>query len=538
MTGRQNPLQAFFCATAEPLNVAVLRIVVFVCMASAIGRTDVVGLVRLPAGLRVPPPGYGPFFDWIPLEVRWATVTQALSFAACVTAVAGFMSRTSAAIACACATYVLGLPQMFGKVNHSDHHLIWFAAILAATPSGDALSIDALRAAWRRADRGDVAPPASLAYALPLRFVWLLFGLIYFFPGLSKLRAGPRCFAGENIKRLMYENWQRRHFVPQFRIDRYPLLCGSLGLATALFELSFLPCLFIPRLRLLIIAAGALFHVMTQTYLGIFFGRLVTCYVAFVDWSGVCRQVGAQVFPQDFVLTYDPRDRGQRRLVASASAFDVLHRVRYAPDSTMEGGVRVSVGAHTLTDRHALLALLKRVPLLLPIVPLLRMRAGNPRSAAPAPASISSRGVASWSGTTASIIVGSVLLAGNVYCGVAGIASWPFSIYPRFNEIVRPTRSFVEAVVRNPQSGARQVEIGLPTLVLERLVADDPTRQAVRLRALKDWLVKGRVRLQPNETLQFFAITRSTIPEEHDRPPLRRKLLSEFQASEEGTSSD
>ncbi|HUI27589.1 MAG TPA: HTTM domain-containing protein, partial [Candidatus Kryptonia bacterium] len=353
MIKRRYRLAAFFDSTAEPLNLAIFRIVVFACLLRAITRTDAAHLVQLPAGLRVPPPGYAPFFDWIPFQLGYVTGARILGLTAAGAALVGFTTRMSAAVACVCATYLLGLPGFFGKVNHTDHHLIWFAALLAAAPSGDALSIDALRAAWRRADRGDTAPPSpSLAYALPLRLVWLLIGVIYFFPGFWKLRAGTEWFASDNIKLLMYQHWLRKGFIPLFRLDRYPLLYRSAGLGTVVFESSFVVCLFCPGLRTLALLAGVVFHWMTKVYLHIFFAALLACYAAFVDWNWAFASLGAMLFSQDLVLTYDPRDHRQRRLTASLRAFDVLRRVRYVASSEAQLGVaspaaesvRVAVG--------------------------------------------------------------------------------------------------------------------------------------------------------------------------------------------------
>ena len=52
-----------------------------------------------------------------------------------------------------------------------------------------------LVAAWKRANRGVTDPPGpSRTYALPIRFVWLLMGLIYFFPGFWNAQASSTGF--------------------------------------------------------------------------------------------------------------------------------------------------------------------------------------------------------------------------------------------------------------------------------------------------------------------------------------------------------
>jgi hypothetical protein len=50
-----------------------------------------------------------------------------------------------------------------------------------------------------------------------------------------------------------------------------------------------------------------------------------------------------------------------------------------------------------------------------------------------------------------------------------------------------------------------------------------------RLRGLWDLLIANHLALQSGESLQFYEVTWSTIPEDRDRAPLHRKLLWEFQ---------
>ena len=534
--------RAFFCSATEPLNLAVFRLVVFSWLLRLIVHTDFVRFVQMPAGLRVPPPGLESFFDWIPLQASAVAAVQTLAIAACAAAVVGFMTRTSAVIACVCATYLLGLPEIFGKIDHLSHHLIWFTAILAAAPSGDALSIDALRAAWRRADRGDTAPPPpSVADALPLRFVWLLIGVIYLFPGMWKLHAGIEWFASDNIKFLMYQFWSEKGFLPAFRIDRYPFLYRACGLGTVVFETSFFFCLFFPRLRLLALAAGLLFHLLTEIYLRIFFLSLLLCYAAFVDWNWLCGRIGSLLYRCDLLLTYDSRDASDRRLVASLRLFDVFRRVRYV-DSTdahldtaaaAAGNIAVTIGARTLTELRAALAVAAYVPLIVPAYPLLLASAVRSRQSPVLSPAVAPETQAPPR-SAAVIIVGTALLAANFYCGFTRTTSWPFSVYPQFASIIRaPTRTSIEAIVQRGNGEAQPVDIGLRPAALEHFRQEQPAARAARLDAMKSLLIANHLSLRPGEALEFYQVTRSTVPEEHDRAPLRRELLWAFRPEPE-----
>jgi len=438
-------LHAFFCCAAEPLNLAVLRIAVFAWLLWLFVSIDFSTYTQLPPQLRVAPPGYAGFFHLIPWNDAFVSAVRAVAIMASVAALLGWATRSAALVVCLCCLYLLGLPEFFGKIDHTHHHFVWVTALLAASRSGDALSIDAWRAALRRAEGGEPppAPSASIAYALPLRFVWLLIGLSYLFPGLAKLAVGPAWVFSDNLAQIMHGFWLTKGFTPALRIDRYPLVMRSAAAAIVVFEVGFLPALFFPRLRPLAVAAGVAFHLLTVIYLRIAFSGLLLCYVAFVDWAA---------------------------LLAAARRRFVAHR----------------------TPARALSASERRPSI---------------------------RGVV-W--------VGSLLLAANLLCGVLDIDSWPFGVFPRFTGAPRLEYTALEVVVRQPDGATRPIDTGLRSIALQSLLRDD---QAVRLAALREFVATHRVELQPGESLQLFEVTRSTVPEDRDKEPLRRTLLSQLDAA-------
>src|SRR5450759_56870 len=131
----------FFSEATHAINLGIFRIVLFATLIIYIDIPQVVQFSRFPVELRVAPFGIGWLINILPINPAWATVASYLFIAACVSGVLGFFSRTSATIAVILGLYVLGIPQFFGKIDHY-HHLLWFATILAASPCGDALSID------------------------------------------------------------------------------------------------------------------------------------------------------------------------------------------------------------------------------------------------------------------------------------------------------------------------------------------------------------------------------------------------------------
>ncbi len=277
---------AFFAAKSHPVNLAIFRIAFFWRFYEKVDPDLTEVYSSFPDELRVPIAGLGPLNTLLPLSTELATVSCFLLQVACVFAAVGFFSRASALVATVVGFYVLGVPQLFGKVNHV-HYYVWFAAILAASRSGDALSVDAILSRWRHPERFPLRE--STIYGLPIRVVWLLIGIIYFFPGFWKLWSGGLEWAfSENLKWMLWRKWiDGLGWPPPFRIDNYPLLYQGAAAAVIVFELAFVFLLFFPRLRLIAVAGGLVFHHMTRVLMAIYFKTLVYCYVVFIDWYGI-----------------------------------------------------------------------------------------------------------------------------------------------------------------------------------------------------------------------------------------------------------
>jgi hypothetical protein len=197
-----------------------------------------------------------------------------------------FSTRLACSIAALFGIYVLGLPELWGKADHY-HHLIWFAAILAASPCGDTLALDS---------SGRVLPERSPIYRRPLRYAWLVIGLIYFFPGLWKLGMGTAWWAGDNLNWQMYQKWFEAGFVtPALRTDHLPHLYRIGGLATVLFEVSFLPLVMWRPTRMGAVLAGLGFHIACAETMRIWFWILPVLYVMFGDWDAMASCMGWMV---------------------------------------------------------------------------------------------------------------------------------------------------------------------------------------------------------------------------------------------------
>jgi hypothetical protein len=541
---RRRVFTRFFGAKAGPVNLAVFRIVFFALLlrqGAFAGRS----FSQLPEALRIPPPGLEWIVPHLPITETTIAVAGALFTAFCITGLLGLFSRTSALMATLLGLYVLGVPQFFGKVNH-NHHLIWFGAVLAASRCGDTLSLDAL---WHAGRYGrPPGPQKARGYALPLRFIWLLIGLVYFFPGFWKFaKEGLEWAFSENLKFRLYKRWfMLGDWQPAFRLDRYPLLYQGGALFTMVFEIGFLFALFWRRTRLAAAGLGLVFHNMTALMMRISFRALQGCYVAFFNWDRIFPWLGETVFEEKLPVRFDPTSRPQQRAVAALRTADVLGRVRYmeatnasTEETAPERALRLdTLWRGSLPERaRCCRRLAARLPLLAPLLAFVALAAGAGRKGRTIFARVARAPKPSHRPRWVPVaVVGAGLLAANVASGALLLDSWPFAVYPTFatppdddTEVVAVQA--VDARGRATEVAVRgeRTELGAARLhgvVRHILYRSRPEERRARLRAV--WKVWKNVNpeLKEAQEVRFYRVRFSTRPERADASPLERTLLA------------
>jgi hypothetical protein len=277
------------------LDLAVFRISVAYVLLRTGMLWDVLRWSRLSPALRVAPIGFGWISERVPIDPRSASVALVVFVGALIFALVGLHARIAFTVVTLLGVYLLGIPQLGGQVWHM-HHLLWFSAVLAASPCSDALSVDA----WRARRRGQLLPNApSIAYAVPLTTARVLIAIVFFFPGLWKLReAGIDWAWSDNLRNLMYSKWFQTGGGSWWqRIDRWPTLVRLCACAAIVFELSFLPLVFVRRARIPLLVIALTFHAFTSLFLRIEFSTLWWCYGVFIDWSALKRRIFDRYFP-------------------------------------------------------------------------------------------------------------------------------------------------------------------------------------------------------------------------------------------------
>ena len=195
-----------------------------------------------------------------------------------------------------------GLLRSFGHFNHDEMLAVYYLAVLAVTPCGDAFSIDS-RIRKQRGDR------PAFAYTYPILLMQLLMAWVYVSSALIKLRvAGFKYLSPDNLPALAIfhslDNLHDTHFKLAFLL---PAVKSYLPLAVAfvlLWELAFPLAIFWRRLRWWILGIGIGFHLATLFLMNIFFPHQLAMYLIFVNWDNLPRslgQPGSQVVLPDFV---------------------------------------------------------------------------------------------------------------------------------------------------------------------------------------------------------------------------------------------
>jgi hypothetical protein len=271
-------------ASGAAVNLAVFRIVVCLTVLASADVHAAPGWARLPPQL--PVPGSLQVLTVLPFGPALARPAWAILLVASLLGVLGLWTRWALAVATLAAAYLLGLPQLAGQPTHV-HHLVWFLALLAASPSGDALSLDALRSGERLRDGLRLH---GRRYGVPLLYAWLLLAAVFFFPGLWKVvTSGSAWIAADNLRNLLHWKWLQNGLSPP-RIDRWPGLLTLLAAMAVAFELSAPALLWHHHTRLVLLVGALLFHAFTAAFLGIHFGVLWACYVVLIDWGRLARR--------------------------------------------------------------------------------------------------------------------------------------------------------------------------------------------------------------------------------------------------------
>lgn len=263
---------AWFTQPARAVDVAVLRIVVFLLLAHAVWSSEPWAYAAIDDALLVPARLLGGLVVDLPRSHDVLVVASAATIGLALVAATGRAVRAAGLAAVLLAVWVLGVTVSYGKVDHI-HHVLWLAAVLAMGSSDRALVLG------RRTD----GRATAAVHGATLRVCWLLVGACYFFPGLAKLAVGPDWFSGRRLEAIQQATTIQKSFTPLFELHGF--LAAAAAIATVAFELCFVLAV-ATRWRRWAFAAAIAFHLGTAALMDIAFPSLLLVLLAFTYGAG------------------------------------------------------------------------------------------------------------------------------------------------------------------------------------------------------------------------------------------------------------
>lgn len=177
--------------------------------------------------------------------------------------VIGYRTRWSLAIATVLYGYFNPLDAIstFTKYSVIATHML---LLLTLSNAGEVWSVDA----WlkkRRQSSLTIIPKAFPVW--PVRLMQILFAFIYFGAGITKIQT-QEFFSGEQMRYWMLSNWNYNNPIGEWMAMWSPVLLFS-AYITVLWEMMFGVLVWRPRLRLIVLSIGAIFHLGTWILLGL-----------------------------------------------------------------------------------------------------------------------------------------------------------------------------------------------------------------------------------------------------------------------------
>lgn len=270
-------------ASRNALNLAIARVVVCAVVLASSEVTDAARWAEWARALSAPVAGLGWARFLIDTSALWVRPVQSIALIATALALLGWRARWTLPLAALAATVLFALPHFTGGPRHSMH-LVWFMIVLAVSPCALRLALP-----WGNGPPRPV-PDAAVACELSLALLRVLLAIVYFFPGIWKLReSGLDWVFSDNLQNQMFWKWYQFGALPAWRVDHQPALVRAGALGVVLLEVSFPLLVWRPRWRALAAALGLGFHVAAARLMFLPFASLFACYVVLVDWEWLLR---------------------------------------------------------------------------------------------------------------------------------------------------------------------------------------------------------------------------------------------------------
>lgn len=280
----------FWVESDSAFNLGLFRVLfflgaTFLWLPTGPSLEEVQSLTRIPDSLVFEPQVLGGLLAAIPRSHGSVAAWHTLLLVTAITAAIGLMPRVSAALWTIAAFNYVGIPNLFGKVDHHQH-LIWIGAVFALSPAGDVLSVQSVI----RSVRGYASVPTETRarrYAIPLRCIWVFLGILYLFPGLYKYAGSGLGWFNPSVQAGWIHAQMANGRTPLVDVSGISPLLFMGALFGLVFETTAILLILNRITRVLLAGMILFFHSMTFLIMGIPFVSLQVCAPSLIDWASL-----------------------------------------------------------------------------------------------------------------------------------------------------------------------------------------------------------------------------------------------------------
>jgi predicted DCC family thiol-disulfide oxidoreductase YuxK len=271
-----------------------------------------------------------------PLTMGALIVMQFIWRLALALSCVGLYTRVSTAVSFVLGTYLIGLPNNFGKIHHLDQLLVWVFLAMAFSRCGDAWSFDALLRKARAKTPGALDPIPSGEYTWPVHLIWVISVMVYVEAGASKLRhSGISWVTSATMRNYLLRSFY--HVSDAEPLTSWGLFFAkSLWLSSALaavalfFEIGILIALFSRRSRWILVPGVVGMQAGIALLMGPNFYQMILCQALWVPWDRVVDRLVSRVQKRHpYAVAFDGACGVCQRTIAVLRSLDVLHRVEF-----------------------------------------------------------------------------------------------------------------------------------------------------------------------------------------------------------------
>jgi uncharacterized membrane protein YphA (DoxX/SURF4 family) len=303
---------------SDPRVLAICRVLLFWYVWPGFSVTNYSGYAQLERWAWYPA-GLFEAFSIAPPSASLLAIVSVMSSVSTLLALVGLLYPLAAPLAALSSFVLLGLPQNFGKVDHSENLLVLALLVFSFARAADAWSVDA----WLRRWRGRSASGATTArahamqpsghYTWPRRFLLLLIVTMYGAAGASKLlHSGWAWALSDSFRWLLLRHHFTHHPPTQLGvwIANYPMLCHGFALGALLTELLCPLSLLSRSFSRVLIPALFVLQGTIWLVLGVHFRAMFPVFYCLLPWPALLvllERAGLTRMADSFVARARPR---------------------------------------------------------------------------------------------------------------------------------------------------------------------------------------------------------------------------------------